>query len=702
VGATADGRPFLVQELIRGKSLDRVARPLPWREVCELAIGIARGLEAAHRRGILHRDIKPANIMIDEHGVPRLLDFGLAKLTGVSDQGRWPADGAAARDADGTAATQDSPIPEPLGRGRRGGERTAPPGGHPAETPDPPAPDHAGDLERAPVRRGVASDLAETQDAPVRQDVASKVAEAEAGVVRGKVAETQELPAAAGAGPTVRGARAGRDASPSPSPSPDPTSPGAVLGTPRYMAPELWRGEPASAQSDLYSLGAMLYELVAGVAPYLQPEIDEVRGAILAGACRPVGELAPEAHPALAGLVMRCLALEPRDRPASAGVVAHELAAVLVGAPAVPEGNPYRGLRAFDAGHRGLFFGRDADVDAIVDRLRTEPLIAVVGDSGIGKSSVCHAGVVPAVIAGRLGDRRSWRAVSFVPGRAPWQALCGALAEAGVAGAADADAVLRALRPAGDAGVLVVIDQLEELVTLAAPAEAARVTELLAAIAAGGAPGVKALVAVRGDFLTRVAALPELGAPMSRGLHLLRALSAGDLRDAVVGPARQTGVRYETEAMVDQLVTAVAGNPGALPLLQFTLAELWQARDAERGVIPARALDQLGGVDGGLAGHADAVLLGLGAEPRKAARRIVLRLVTAARTRAVRERGELVGDDPVAGAALESLVRGRLVVARDTAAGAPSCELAHEALIRSWGTLRDWLDEEAGQLAARN
>src|SRR5678815_4680505 len=127
---------------------------------------------------------------------------------------------------------------------------------------------------------------------------------------------------------------------------------------------------------------------------------------------------------------------------------------------------------------------------------------------------------------------------------------------------------------------------------------------------------------------------------MTRGLHLLRALSAADLREAVVGPARATGVRYETDAMVDELVGAVAGNPGALPLLQFTLAELWHARDASRGIIPAGALAQLGGVEGGLAGHADAVLLSLAAGPRAAARRILLRLVTAARTRAVRDRAE--------------------------------------------------------------
>src|SRR5262245_51426749 len=113
VGATGDGRPFLVQELIRGKSLDQLPRPMPWREVCELAIGIARGLEAAHLRGILHRDVKPANVMLDEHGVARLLDFGLAKLSGAGELRAAAA--APVRDGRGVSATGSSPAAVPPG-----------------------------------------------------------------------------------------------------------------------------------------------------------------------------------------------------------------------------------------------------------------------------------------------------------------------------------------------------------------------------------------------------------------------------------------------------------------------------------------------------------------------------------------------------------------------------------------------------------
>jgi serine/threonine protein kinase/formylglycine-generating enzyme required for sulfatase activity len=606
VGAASDGRPYLVQELIRGISLDKLDTPPTVERVVEIALGVARGVAAAHRLAILHRDIKPANVMIDSSNRVRLLDFGLAKIGAL--QIEWPASVSTRTASEAVTTTADPSTPP-----------------------------------------------ANVHDVAVERPVDGLLAHA---------------------GWDTQGER--------------------LAGTPRYMAPELWTGGPASVRSDLYSVGAMVYELLAGDAPHLDTDLDRLRIAVTTTDIPTIAAAVPHLDPQLVAIVDRCIARDPASRFESADELAHAIERFLAEAPPVPDGNPYRGLHAFDAQHRSVFFGRGLDVSTIVDRLRTEHLVVIAGDSGIGKSSLCRAGVIPAVEGRQLADGRTWRTHYVVPGRQPFATLCDALGVGAELRQLPATAIAREIVPLADRGVLVVIDQLEELITISDPDDVARASELIATLA-DGISGVSLVLAVRGDFLTRVASLGRLSPLLARGLHLLRPLAPGDLREAIVGPARVKGVRFEAESTVDELVAFVRDNPGSLPLLQFALAELWAERDPERGVIPKHALSSIGGVASALARHADGVLLGLGAD-RAAARRVLVRLVTLEGTRAVRERHDL-DDGERTTAALEGLVRGRLVVARDAIDGTPGYELAHEALIQRWSTLRGWLDDVAGHRA---
>ncbi|MFY2556122.1 protein kinase domain-containing protein [Corallococcus terminator] len=601
-----DEQPYLISEFIRGMSLDRLVKPLRWERVLTIGKDLARGLSAAHRRGVLHRDIKPGNAVLTESGAVKLLDFGLAKLL------------------DSAAGPDDAAPP-----------RNAPPPELPADL-DPEANPHFS---------------ARSLD----------------GVF------LPSLPQ------------------------------GALVGTPYYMSPEAWAGEDLTARSDVYSLGIVLYELCVGRGPFRDVVWRELPHVVRTQDSLPLATVAPHVDTAFAGVIDRCLRREPSERFGSAALLLEALEALSrEDVPTqVPEGNPYRGLRAFEAEHRALFFGRRRECRSVLERLRSESFLLITGDSGVGKSSLCLAGILPSVTEGGLEDGRRWHSVRLVPGRKPVVALAAALApllsveEEPLAEAlrSEPSCLVRKLRARLGAreGLLVYVDQLEELATLAEPLEAALAGQALGGLAEG-ASGVRLLASSRSDFLTRLTSVPGLGAEVPRALYLLRALTAEETREAVTGPARVKGVRFESEALVDSLVTAAA--EGGLPLLQFALAELWEARDVKAQVITQAALDSLGGVAGALAKHADAAVERLLPDQRAAARGVLLRLVTADGTRARKTDRELAGEDVRYRAALEALVRARLLVAREAPEGT-SYELAHEVLLSGWNSLARWLAEAA-------
>jgi serine/threonine protein kinase/formylglycine-generating enzyme required for sulfatase activity len=598
-----EGRPYLVYEYIRGTSLEELPKPVPWRRAHAIGLDLARGLAAAHRRGVLHRDIKPGNAILDsETGEAKLIDFGLAKIVRPSGV---PLDG------DEAGQGEDS--------------RAMPARSEPSE----PAPaDHVSAAGDAPAPGLVSDDR---------------------------------------------------------------------WGTLQYTAPEVLAGEASTQRSDVYALGVVLHELCTGVLPErLQLS----------------GEGAPLRDPAamdagFAAVIRRCLDVEPGRRYADGDELRRALESLATSEKStdIPAGNPYRGLLQFEAGHRALFFGRGPDTRDVIDRLQAQRFVLLSGESGVGKSSLARAGVLPAIEEGALAQGRAWSTAIFEPGRLPLTALLQILA---VRLGADEEALLvdvqagdlaaiaaRMRRRHGDtSGTVLFIDQLEELVTWSEPGEAAAAAELIAALAER-VRGLRVLATARADQLARLAELPGLGQLLERNLVLVRPLGKDAIRETILGPARLTGVRFESDELVDELAESTVHAEGGLPLLQFALAELWKNRDAERNLITREAFDRLGGVAGALTQHADRVLAGWDRVRLDAARRILLRLVTSHRTRARCTGTELLSGEPGRRDVLDRLVAGRLVVV-STSEGQAVYTLAHEALLRSWTTLRHWLDEGEG------
>jgi len=596
----AASRPYMILEYVHGQILETIPKPVPWRQVLDYAIGLARGLAAAHRRGILHRDIRASNVLVSPDGEVKLLDFGLVDVI------------------------------------------------------DP-----------------------------------NSIAE---GLLHKAAQDTRDS-------------------------GPPPSKPEAALARSRLMsrdpalhqAPEVVRGEPATTRSDIYSLGVLLYELCCNALP--PPASGGDHSPLVSGnqEVRALSGKVPAMDARFAAVVDRCLERDPAGRFESGEQLLEALELLVPSgvAEALPEGNPYRGLLPFEAEHRALFFGRRSEMGTLLDRLRTEACILVAAESGIGKSSLCRAGLLPLVSEGALGGGRKWRVASLVPGRQPARALASAL---GKALSWEEGAVRECLRgraldlthalstrlPPGR-GLLLFIDQLEELVTIADPEEAQQVGEALGALLVR-TPSLRLLLTARSDFLGRIATLPGIGDAVTRCLYILRPLGPERLREVVVGPAHAKGVLFESPALVASLVDSTARTDGGLPLLQFALAELWEAR--EGNCITAAALEGIGGVSGALARHADHVLGGISPEQRAAARRVLMALVTLEGTRARRTDEELLGGQPNNRDVLEALVKGRLLVARDTAEGT-AYEVAHEALIKGWGTLRQWLEEYAESRAVR-
>ena len=339
---------------------------------------------------------------------------------------------------------------------------------------------------------------------------------------------------------------------------------------------------------------------------------------------------------------------------------------------------PFKGLAFFDVDDADVFFARERLVADMVARIVGSPLVGIVGPSGSGKSSALRAGLLAALREDVIPGSKDWALALMRPGDHPLAAL-----EQATAGAA----------PQGR--LIVAVDQFEE-VFAACGDERERSAFVDALVACARDPRRRALVliAIRADFYGRCASYPELWRLLGANQVPVGPMRRDELRRAIELPAQRADLHVKAE-LVDALIADVEGEPGALPLLSTSLLELWQHRDGRR--LHMSAYQQAGGVQGAVARLAERTYERLDPAQRDVARRILLRLAGEGQGELVVRRrvelAELEGDADV----LSVLADDRLVTVDDG-----EVEVAHEALLREWPRMRDWLEEDAEGRRLRN
>ena len=325
---------------------------------------------------------------------------------------------------------------------------------------------------------------------------------------------------------------------------------------------------------------------------------------------------------------------------------------------------PYLGLTGYDEKDAPIFVGRERLTSVVAVQLADHSVVVLTGASGVGKSSLVRAGLIPALRAGAIPGSSAWR----ISARTPTQV--GRIADEG-------------RRPE-----LLILDQAEELFTaLDAGAADALVADVANYVSYGGG---RLLLVLRSDYYGRVGELRRLAALAEKATVLVGPMRADELRRALVEPAAAAGVRLEPE-LVETIMDDVAGQAEPLPLLSEAMVRTWHDRDGD--LLTLDGYQRSGGLAGALEAAAEECYQRLDEDARTAARYLLVRMAAPADGGGWARQPLATGELPAAGpdrAALDGLARSRLVVITEQRA-----ELAHDALLGHWPRLRDWLDERA-------
>jgi energy-coupling factor transporter ATP-binding protein EcfA2 len=401
---------------------------------------------------------------------------------------------------------------------------------------------------------------------------------------------------------------------------------------------------------------------------------------------------------------------------------------------------PYVGLNTFDEHHARLFYGRDTLIKKLLEKVKDQQFLAVIGPSGSGKSSVVLAGLMPKLKSGEdIAGSELWQQITLRPGPRPLDTLASELAALersptesvrySKALADDPDALMlivpSLLKLNNSTRLVLVVDQFEEVWTQASvDTETHKLSvkrelfiQLLLTAAQAPKSPVLIIITMRADFFHRAAEHRELANLVDRHIVTVTPMTPDELRIAIECPAHASDVDFEP-GLVDELIKQVAYLPGCLPYLQFTLLELWEAAQLSNGPLTWADYKDLGGVEGAIAYRANDLLESyVTRREEQKLRTLLLRLVQpgdgVADTRRRALLDEIVPDGSTAEEIrtfLEPFTEKRLLTlgskkhAQTTVSlSSKDCEqatveLSHEALIRGWPTMKEWIDDARAAL----
>jgi len=372
---------------------------------------------------------------------------------------------------------------------------------------------------------------------------------------------------------------------------------------------------------------------------------------------------------------------------------------------------PYKGLASYQPEDAHRFYGREVLIDELVRRIQLQKVLIVGGPSGSGKSSLVRAGLIPALKAGAIMGSDSWRIVLLTPGRDPMAELYFHLAKAlpdGVRFPVSLEDLMTRPSLARHLGqmdeaerpLVLCIDQFEELFTLAPAAQRNKLIEALSAMTDPAHSSVRLVIAVRADFYAACAQIPWLAERITVNQVLVGPMTDAELRRAITEPARRAGFHLE-RGLVDAVISEAGEEVGALPLVAHALVETWMRRKGN--TMTLEGFRAAGGVAGAISQTADLTFEHRFDDTEKAAsKRLFLRLVTPGEgtsdARRVLARSE-IDHDPSAKIlhnVVEGLTEARLLTVNDA-----TVQIAHEALLRTWPRLRDWIEESRDNLRTR-